>query len=90
MGKGGDGLSNTTHINVSIDFSKWDYGAFDLRIPVHQPIKKLLGNITETLNLNIHGVSLFAVKIPAKNLLLTDDDRLMDYSVTSGDVLLVL
>ncbi|MGC4376901.1 EsaB/YukD family protein [Fictibacillus sp. Mic-4] len=79
-----------THINVTVDFSKWDGDQYDLRIPVHQTVKQLLGNITETLNLSLSKESLFAVKVPAKDLLLTDDDRLIDYPVTNGDILIVL
>jgi uncharacterized ubiquitin-like protein YukD len=40
-----------THINITIDFSKWDGRVYDLRIPTHQPVKQLLLNIAETLKL---------------------------------------
>lgn len=79
-----------THINITIDFSKWDDKQYDLRIPIHQPIKQLLMNLADTLNLDIKREVLFAVKVPAKKLLLTDDDRLVDFSVTDGDILIVL
>lgn len=79
-----------THVNVTVDFSKWEKGQYDVRIPVHQPIKLLLVNLAETLNLELTDASLFAVKIPQKELLLTDDDRLIDYPVANGDILLVL
>lgn len=79
-----------THVNVTVDFSKWQKGQYDVRIPVHQSIKLLLVNLAETLNLELTDVSLFAVKIPQKELLLTDDDRLVDYPVANGDILLVL
>lgn len=79
-----------THINVTIDFSKKQKEKYDLRIPVHQPIQKLLVNLVETLDLDIQESSLFAVKVPAKGILLADDDRLSDYPVASGDILLVL
>lgn len=83
-------MSSGTHINVTIGFSKWSDSQYDLRIPVNQPLKQLLMNITETLNLGIDETSLFAVKVPAKELLLTDDDRLSDYPITNGDILVVL
>ncbi|WP_286230484.1 EsaB/YukD family protein [Neobacillus mesonae] len=79
-----------THINVTVDYGQWDQGQYDVRIPVHQPIKQLLGNLVEALGLDVSKASLFAIKIPAKELLLTDDDRLADYPVTNGDILLVL
>lgn len=83
-------MSTETHINVTIDFRKRSFHQYDLRIPVNQSIKQLLVNITETLGLPINEASLFAIKVPAKELLLTDDDRLVDYPITNGDVLVVL
>ncbi|WP_147536202.1 EsaB/YukD family protein [Bacillus marasmi] len=83
-------MSKDTHINVTVDFSEWSKGSYDLRIPVHQPVKQLLVNLVESLQLDIKKESLFTIKIPAKELLLTDDDRLIDYPVANGDVLLVL
>ncbi len=83
-------MPDRTHINVTLDFSRHHHSMYDLRIPVHQPVKQLLINIAETLNLDMNMASLFAIKVPAKELLLTDDDCLADYAVTSGDILLVL
>lgn len=83
-------MANETHINVTVDFSEWNKGKYDLRIPAHQPVKQLLANLVETLNLDLPKASLFAMKIPAKKILLADDDRLIDYPVTNGDILLVL
>lgn len=83
-------MFNNTHINVTINFSNWDGPEYDLRIPVHQPVKQLLLNLVETLKIDLTKVSLFAIKIPTKDLLLTDDDRLIDYQVTDGDILIVL
>ena len=83
-------MPSETHINVTIDFSKWSYDRYDLRIPVHQPIKQLLADLVETLNLDVSEAQLFAIKVPSKELLLTDDDRIADYAVANGDILIVL
>jgi uncharacterized ubiquitin-like protein YukD len=83
-------MPNDTHINVTVNFGNWGEPEYDLRIPVHQPIKQLLMNLVETLKLDPAQASLCAIKIPTKNLLLTDDDRLLDYQVTEGDILIVL
>lgn len=83
-------MAKASHINVTIDFGNWGGSEYDLRIPVHQPIKQLLMNLAETLNLDVEKSSLFTIKIPTKNLLLSDDDRLSDYQVTDGDILIVL
>jgi uncharacterized ubiquitin-like protein YukD len=79
-----------THINITIDFSKWDGRVYDLRIPTHQPVKQLLLNIAETLKLNLAEVSSCTIKVVNKELLFTDDDRLIDYHVTDGDIVKVL
>jgi uncharacterized ubiquitin-like protein YukD len=89
-GKGEKIMPKETHINVTVDFSEWGKGRYDLRIPVHQPVKQLLTNIVETLNLGLEKDALFTIKIPAKGILLTDDDRLVDFPAANGDILLVL
>jgi len=83
-------MAKETHVNITIDFDKWGKGAYDLRIPLHQPIKQLLANVNETLNLALEVEALFAVKIAEKELILADDDRLIDHPVTTGDILTVL
>lgn len=79
-----------THINVTIDFTKWDGGTYDLRIPNHQSIKYLLKNLVETLNIGNYDQSRCVIKVINKSIVLTDNDRLIDYKVTDGDVLQVL
>lgn len=83
-------MPKDTHINVTVDFREWGKGSYDLRIPVHQPVKQLLANLVEALNLAITKESLFTIKVPTKEILLTDDDRLIDYPIANGDILLVL
>lgn len=79
-----------THINATIDFTKWGDDIYDLRVPVHQSIKQLILNLTETLDIDRKEKSIYALKIPMKNLLLADDDSLIDYPVVDGDILIVL
>lgn len=83
-------MSRESHVNITIDFEKWGKGTFDLRIPLHQPIKQLLANLDETLHLGLEREALFAIKISDKELILADDDRLGDHPVTNGDILIVL
>lgn len=83
-------MAKETHVNITINFEKWGKGTYDLRIPLHQPIKQLLANVNETLNLALEAEALFAVKIAEKELILADDDRLIDHPVTTGDILTVL
>ncbi len=75
---------------MTVDFSRWCKGKYDVRVPLHQPIKQLLGNLIGSLHLDIDKNVLFALKVVEKELLLADDDRLVDHPVTNGDILLVL
>ncbi|MDM5188342.1 EsaB/YukD family protein [Bacillus sp. DX4.1] len=79
-----------THINVTVDFNKWNGNTYDLRIPNHQSVKYLLKNLMETLKVENHDKSHYVIKVVNKSIVLTDDDRLVDYQVTDGDVLQVL
>lgn len=83
-------MRKNTHINVTVDFSNWGDSKYDLRIPVHQPIKQLLMNLIETLNIDREQRSLSVIKVATKGLLLADGDSLIDYSVVDGDTLIVL
>ncbi|MBP1968672.1 putative ubiquitin-like protein YukD [Virgibacillus natechei] len=83
-------MADNTHINVTIDFSKWGYNTYDLRIPLQTSVKQLLLNLMETLNIERREGSLSALKITTKDLLLTDEDSLIDYPVSDGDILKVL
>lgn len=83
-------MANETHINVTLDFTNWREGTYDLRIPRHQTVKQLLLNLQETLSIQLPGLSRFAIKVPTKQLVLADDDSLLDYPVADGDILIVL
>lgn len=83
-------MAKKTHINVTIDFSNWEYEAYDLRIPKHQTVKQLLLNLQETLEIYMPNHSQFAIKVLTKQLVISDDDSLTDYPVTDGDILVVL
>lgn len=78
-----------THINVTVDFTNWGEEARDLRIPVHQSVKALIINLTETLKINYQGTK-FCIKVRNKAILLSDDDKLTDFQVTNGDILEIL
>lgn len=83
-------MTSNTHVNVTMDFRYVGESEYDLRIPTHQPIKQLLMNVIQTLQLSLSGSLLYVVKVPTKQLLLVDDDKLSDYKVTDGDRLVVL
>jgi len=84
-------MPRTSQINVTIDFSSTGLGGrYDLCIPVQVSVKQLLLNVIETLKLDKPDRSLSAIKVMTKNLLIADDDLIMDYPVTDGDILMVL
>ncbi len=83
-------MAKRTHINITVDFSNWNSGKYDLRIPIQLTVKQLLLNLMETLDIPMLDQSLFAIKVQTKQLLLADDDYLHHFPVTDGDVLIVL
>jgi len=78
------------HINVTVDFSNWDLGMYDLRIPIQLTVKQLLINLQDALDITLKNQSQYAVKVTTKQLFLADDDYLIDYYVTDGDIIVVL
>ncbi|GIO23678.1 EsaB/YukD family protein [Oceanobacillus sp. J11TS1] len=83
-------MTHNTHVNVTVDFTKWGENTYDLRIPLQISVKQLLLNLTETLKIERRDRTLSALKITTKDILLTDDDSLIDYPVSNGDILKVL
>lgn len=81
---------NDSHINVTVDFTKWGGKIVDLRIPRHQSVKALLINFIETLSFDDSHITQSSIKVTNKNLLLTDDDKLNDYPITNGDKLVII
>lgn len=80
-----------SHIDVTIDFTNYKNGGmYDLRIPTQLSVKQLLLDTVEALKLDELKESRCAIKVITKELLLADDDMLIDYPVTSGDILTVL
>ncbi len=85
-------MTNITHINVTVDFSKRMEGGgqYDLRIPVQLNVKQLLPYLLEALNMDYMTKSGNVIKVLNKNLLIADDDYLADFPVTDGDIFLIL
>ncbi|ENH96303.1 hypothetical protein J416_11542 [Gracilibacillus halophilus YIM-C55.5] len=80
-----------THIDITIDFREREIGhVYDLRIPVQISVKQLLLDVMDALKLGQLIDSHCAIKIKTKGIVLADDDMLLDYPVTSGDILTVL
>ncbi|API93667.1 hypothetical protein J32TS6_08890 [Virgibacillus pantothenticus] len=81
-----------THINVTMDFSHVAQGGgvYDLRIPTQLTVKQLLFYVTDALHIDLPEQSRYAIKVTTKNLFIADDDYVIDYPVTDGDILLVL
>ncbi|MGP4040971.1 EsaB/YukD family protein [Gracilibacillus sp. D59] len=80
-----------SHIDVTIDFSESGMGSsYDLRIPVQISVKQLLLDLMDTLKIDQLNESKSVFKVKTKGLVLADDDMLIDYPVTSGDIITVL
>ncbi|MHC5251656.1 EsaB/YukD family protein [Listeria kieliensis] len=83
-------MAKETHLNVTVDFSKWGAEVYDLRIPVGQPVRALIDNLKETLKIDMPDASKCSIKAVNKGILLSDDDKMVDYPITNGDILEIL
>ncbi|WP_099223954.1 EsaB/YukD family protein [Listeria costaricensis] len=83
-------MAKETHIDVTVDLENWGAGQYDLRIPIHQPVKALIQNLAETLKIQPPDLSSCTIKTTNKAILLSDDDKLTDFQITSGDILKIL
>lgn len=80
-----------SHIDVTIDITgSGKEGTYDLRIPVQISTKQLLQDVMEALKIERPNDSRSALKVMTKGIVLADDDMLVDYPVTDGDILTVL
>lgn len=79
-----------THINVTMNFTNWNNNVYDLRIPNQLTVKQLLLNVQEALDIHMPRNGRHAVKVTTKQLFLADDDSLIDYPITDGDIITVL
>ncbi|PZF91159.1 hypothetical protein C1903_01595 [Listeria ivanovii] len=83
-------MAKDTHMNVTVDFTNWGADKYDLRIPVHQPIKALIINLAETLKIEYQDLSKCTIKTINKAILLSDDDKLTNFQIADGDILEIL
>lgn len=77
------------HINITLDFERYNLGAYDLAVPIHLPIKQLIPLIGESLELRDVDKPI-QVKVITKSQLLTESDCLKDFNVGNGDILKVM
>lgn len=83
-------MSNS-HIDVTFDLAVFNHDRqIDLRIPTRLSVKQLLVEVMETLKLETPKNMRCAIKVKTKEILILDDDMLIDYPITDGDILTVL
>ncbi|OHO71474.1 type VII secretion protein EsaB [Staphylococcus sp. HMSC036D05] len=77
------------HKKVTIDFSNYHMGTYDLSVPIYLPLKTLIPLIIDSLGIDIRNFK-NQVKVITKNQLLVENDRLVDFQVADGDILKLL
>ncbi|AUJ26915.1 EsaB/YukD family protein [Virgibacillus dokdonensis] len=82
-------MAQDTHINVTMDFNNIGCGVYDLRIPTQLTVKQLLYYVTDALHITLPEHSYYAIKVTTKKLFIADDDYIVNYPVTDGDILVV-
>lgn len=77
------------HKKVTFDFTNYDYGTYDLAVPIYMPMKVLLPLVLESLDIHLSDIS-NQIKVMTKHQLLVENDRLIDYQIADGDILKLL
>ncbi|UEX90020.1 EsaB/YukD family protein [Staphylococcus ratti] len=74
------------HKRVTVDFTHYNKGSYDLALPVLVPIKTLVPLIMESLDITLTTPPKY-VKVTTKHHLLVENDRLIDFQIADGDIL---
>ncbi len=77
------------HKKVTFDFSNYNYGSYDLAVPIYLPLKSLIPLVIDSLNIEIYDLKI-QVKVTTKHQLLVENDRLIDFQIADGDILKLL
>ncbi|MGW7926513.1 EsaB/YukD family protein [Staphylococcus xylosus] len=77
------------HKKVTFDFSNYNYGSYDLAVPIYLPLKVLIPLVIDSLNIEIYDLKI-QVKVMTKHQLLVENDRLIDFQIADGDILKLL
>lgn len=77
------------HKQVTVDFSNYSKGSYDLALPIYLPLRILIPLVVESLDLDVRYMKTQA-KVMTKHQLLLENDCLADYQVADGDILKIL
>ncbi|HWI47374.1 MAG TPA: EsaB/YukD family protein [Rummeliibacillus sp.] len=75
------------HKRITIDFSKSGGNTYDLAISTKMTVKQLLFALSTSLQEQINSNSV--IKLPLKQITLQPEDRLLDCSISTGELLIV-
>ncbi|PTG42418.1 type VII secretion protein EsaB [Staphylococcus cohnii] len=77
------------HKKVTFDFSNYNFGTYDLAVPIYMPLKTLLPLVMDSLDIDIYDLK-SQIKVITKQQLLVENDRLIDCQIADGDILKLL
>ncbi|KRN54847.1 hypothetical protein IV74_GL002438 [Carnobacterium divergens DSM 20623] len=77
------------HINITICYQDHPEKEYDLRVSTHQTVKKFILDLDETLHIVRQKATTFQLKVENKGLLLSDNQRIHDFPVTTGDKIFI-
>ncbi len=77
------------HKKVTFDFSNYNFGTYDLAVPIYMPLKTLLPLVIDSLDIDIYDLKI-QIKVITKQQLLVENDRLIDFQIADGDILKLL
>ncbi|MEG0328071.1 MAG: hypothetical protein RR565_08835 [Erysipelothrix sp.] len=81
----------SSHINISVGLEKFGRGNVDYRVPTDQSVQEFILNVLDVSFISVPlDMNVFAIRVAAKELTLSDTEILANYPITTGDYLEIL
>ncbi|MGY3777379.1 EsaB/YukD family protein [Isobaculum melis] len=80
-------MSAENHINITLYYRENPAQQYDLRVPIHQTVKYFIDEMDNTLHVTrkSQAKGIYQLKVLNKGLVLTDNQKMNDYPITTGD-----
>ncbi|MGX7418853.1 EsaB/YukD family protein [Carnobacterium gallinarum] len=77
------------HINVTVNYQQQPDKQMDLRVSTHQTVKNFIIELDQTLHIQREDMQLYQLKVVNKGILLSDNQKIHRYPVTTGDHIII-
>ncbi|MBA4536976.1 ubiquitin [Bacillus aquiflavi] len=78
------------YIEVTVDLKHYKNETFDLRLSNYHSVKKVIDIVWQAKTISEPPREGYWVRIPNKQIVLSGNDKLVDYGITTGDRIEIL